>query len=96
MKPKADKCHLLVFVAKYKHGWTKIGNEKIWGSKEVKLVGVTVDDKFKYGSHIANICFEANQKLSILSRSSMYLRAAFYSFAVRLIFILSEGLFACL
>ena len=69
IKPKTDKCHLLVFVAKYKHSCTKIGNEKIWGSNEVKLVGVKVDEKFKYGSHIANICFKANQKLSVLSRS---------------------------
>ena len=50
------------------NSWTKIGDDKIWESNEVKLWGVTVDNKLKFDSHLVNICFKANQKLSVLSR----------------------------
>ena len=43
-------------------------NYKIWESNEVKLLGVIIDNKLKFDSHIANICCKANQKLSVLSR----------------------------
>ena len=45
-----------------------IVGQKIWESNEVKLLGVTIDNKLKFYSHIANICFKANQKLSVLNR----------------------------
>ena len=68
MKINNDKCHLLVSGTKYEHSWAKIGNEKIWKSNEVKLLGVAIDNKFKFDNHIANICFKVNQKISVLSR----------------------------
>ena len=68
MKLNNDKCHLLVSGTKYEHNWAKIGNDKIWESNEVKLLDVTIDNKLKLNTHIANICFKANQKLSVLSR----------------------------
>ena len=68
MKLNNDKCHLLVSGTKYEHNWAKIGNDKIWESNEVKLLGVTIDNKLKLNTHIANICFKANQKLNVLSR----------------------------
>ena len=46
----------------------KIGNDKIWESNEDKLLGVTIDNKLKFDSHIANICFKANEKLIVVSR----------------------------
>ena len=63
-----NKCHLLVSETKYEHSWAKIGNDKIWESNEVKLLGVTIVSKLKFDSHVANICLKANQKLSVLSR----------------------------
>ena len=68
MKLNTDKCHLLVSGTKYEHSWQKIGDDKIWKSNEVKLLGVTIDSKLKFDSRIANSCFKANQKLSVLSR----------------------------
>ena len=62
-----DKFHWLVW-AKYEHSWAKIGDNKICESNEVKLLGVTVHNKLKFGSHMANICFKVNQQLSVLSR----------------------------
>ena len=66
MKLSTDKCHLLVSGTKYEHNRTKIG-DKIWESNEVKLLGVTIDNKLKFDRHIANICFKANPKLSVLN-----------------------------
>ena len=63
-----DKCHLLITGTKYEHSWAKIGDDKIWESNKVELLGVTIDNKLKFDSHIANICFKTNQKLSALSR----------------------------
>ena len=68
MKLNTDKCSLLVFGAKYDHSWAKIGDDKIWESDEMKLLRVTIDNKLKFDNHIANVCFTANQKLSVLSR----------------------------
>ena len=65
MKLNADKCHFLVSGTKYEHSWAKIGDDKIWESNEVNLLGVAIDNKLKLDSHIANICFKANQKLSV-------------------------------
>lgn len=47
---------------------TKIGNDEIWESHEIQLLGVLIDKKLKFDGHIANICFKANQNLSIFSR----------------------------
>ena len=54
--------------SKYEHSWEKLGDDKIWESKEVKPLGVTVDNELKLDSHIANICFKANLKLSLFGR----------------------------
>ena len=68
MKLKTNKCHLLVSGTKYEHSWAKIDDDKIWEINEVKLSAVTIDNKLKFDSIIANIFFKANQKLSVLSR----------------------------
>ena len=49
--------------------WNKVTRLRgYWESNEVKLLGVTIDNKLKLDSHIANICIKANQKLSVFSR----------------------------
>ena len=68
MKLNTDKRYVLVSSTKYEHTWAKIVHDKIWETNEVKLLGVAIDNKFKFNSHIANICFRSNQKLSELSR----------------------------
>ena len=35
--------------------WKKIGDDKILESNEVKLLGVTIGNKLKFGSHNANM-----------------------------------------
>ena len=59
---------LFLSVMKHLKVFTKIGNYKIWENNEDKLLGVTIDNKLKFDSHIANICFKANEKLIVVSR----------------------------
>ena len=68
MKLNTDKCHLIVSGTKHEHSWGKIGDDKMWKSNKVKLLGVTIDDKLRFDSHNANFCFKDNQKLSVLNR----------------------------
>ena len=70
MKLSTDKCHLLISGTKYEHSWAKAGDDKICESNEFKLLVAAIDNKLKFDSHIANICFKVNQKLSVLSRSA--------------------------
>ena len=67
MKLNTDKCHLLVSGHKHEKCWVKIGNDQIREESKVKLLGVTIDNKLNFDSHINNICMKANRKLSALS-----------------------------
>ena len=60
---------MLVYGTKYEHGWAKIGDHKIWESNKFKLLGITIDNKLKFDSHITNNFFKANQKIGLLSCS---------------------------
>ena len=73
MKLNTDKCHLLVSGNKIEHSWVKVGNDTIWESKEVKLLGVTIDNNLKFDKHVLDIIKKANSKLSALSRISKFL-----------------------
>ena len=42
-------------------------------SKEEVILGITIDNKLTFDSHIKSICRKAGQKLSALSRISPYL-----------------------
>ena len=73
MKLNTDKCHILVSDNKNEHMWAKVGNDKIWESKTVKLLGVTIDNQLKFNEHVLNIRKKAIRKLSALSRMSSFL-----------------------
>ena len=72
MKLITDKCYLLVSGTKYERSWTRIGDGKILERNKIKLSDLTIDTKLKFKSHIANISFKANQKLSALSRVTSF------------------------
>ena len=46
----------------------QIGNDKIWKSNEIKLLGVAIDNKLKFDSHIKNIYFKAKPNLGVLRK----------------------------
>ena len=68
MKLSSDKCHLFVSGHTYEHLWAKIGNDKIWEIRTVKLLGITIDNELKSDEHLNNVCLKANMKLSALMR----------------------------
>ena len=68
MKLKRNKCHLLISCHKYYHIWAKIGNDTIWESSTMKLLGITIDNQLKFNEHVLNICKKASIKLSALIR----------------------------
>ena len=52
-----------------------IGNNKIWESKYVELLGITIDKDLKFDKKVNEICSKANRKLNILSRMQSFLSA---------------------
>ena len=75
MKLNSDKCHLLVSGHHYEEMFVKIGNDIIWESKSVKLLGIIIDKELKFDKHVDKICSKANRKLSVLSRMRSFLSA---------------------
>ena len=48
---------------------------KIWESKSVKLLGITIDKELKFDKHVDKACLKANKKLNFLSRMQSFLSA---------------------
>ena len=53
--------------------WIRVGQDKIWEDKETKLLGITIDNDFKFHRHVSDICLKENRKLSALIRMSNFL-----------------------
>ena len=59
MKLNTDKCHIIISGNKHESLWADIGNDKIWESNNVKLLGVNIDRDVKFNGHMLNICSKA-------------------------------------
>ena len=46
----------------------QIEDQIIANTSQIKLLGVEIDDKFNFTSHISNICIKASQKVGVLLR----------------------------
>ena len=53
--------------------WAQVGENKIWDSADVKLLGVTIDKELKFDKHISKSYTKASRKLSVLARISKFL-----------------------
>ena len=53
--------------------WAKIGDDQIWESRTVKLLGITIDNELKFGEYINNVSKKAQRKLTVLTRLKKYL-----------------------
>ena len=73
MKLNDDKCHLMIFGEKSNDLSIKIGSTTITGSREEKLLGVTLDKQLSFKTHVQSLCKKASQKLHALSRISYLL-----------------------
>ena len=47
---------------------TEIEDQIIANTSQIKLLGVEIDDKLNFTSHISNICIKASQKVGVLLR----------------------------
>ena len=56
MKLNSDNCHLIVSGHHYEEMFINIGNNRIWESKNVELLGVTIDKDLKFDKHVNKIC----------------------------------------
>ena len=68
MKMNSGKCHLFVSGNKHENMWAKIGDDQIWESRTVKLLGITTDNELKFDEYISNVCQKAQTKLTVLKR----------------------------
>ena len=73
MQLNTEKCKLIVSGLKHEQIWANIGDDVIWESKDVELLGITLDSELKFEKHISKICSKAHQKISILSRMAKFL-----------------------
>ena len=74
MKLNTDKRHLLVLGKSVNQSVTiNIGDNSIENRVEEKLLGVTIDNKLTFETHITKLCKKAGNKLFALSRMSPYM-----------------------
>ena len=71
MKANPDKCQLLV--TSNALTFVNINGFQIINSTEKKLLGIKLDSKLSFESHVSSLCERASQKLYALTRTANYL-----------------------
>ena len=65
-----DKCHYIVIGDGDPTQKIILNNNEIASSNKKKLLGILLDSKVNFNSHITSLCKKAGQKLSALARIS--------------------------
>ena len=73
MKWNINKCHLLVSGQHYEKMLINIENNRILKSKNVELLGITMDKDLKFDKHVNKIYLKLNTKPNVLSRMRSFL-----------------------
>ena len=73
MKLNEGNCHLLVSGFKHEVLWANIGGKKTWESTGNKLLGLHIDRDLQFTSHVSNLCTQAGQKLTAMSRITKFM-----------------------
>ena len=73
MKMNSDKCHLFIYRNKFLNLWAKIGNDKIWESRTVKLLAINLGNEFSFDEHLNNVCLKA--KVVYIIENKKYLES---------------------
>ena len=68
-----DKCHYIVIDDDDPNQKIILNNNEIASSNEKKLLGILLDSKLNFDSHITSLCKNAGQKLKALARINHYL-----------------------
>ena len=75
MKDNQDKLQLLIPNNNDDIG-ISIGENDIKGSSTGKLLGIKIDNRFRFDDHVSTLCKKASQKLHALARVSVYMGKA--------------------
>ena len=67
------KCHYMVIGSRDLSHEIMLNNNKITSSYEEKLLGIFLDSKLNFESHIGSLCRKADQKINALARLKNYL-----------------------
>ena len=70
-KANADKCHLILSTDKPFS--VNIDNELIKNSNNKKLLGINLNNRLAFDTHVANTCNRVSKKLHALARFSQYM-----------------------
>ena len=69
----SDKCHFMCLGQNTVNETFVYDNTEMKNSKEEKILGVIIDNKLRFKSHVKNLCKKASQKIWALSRLINYL-----------------------
>ena len=69
----SGKCHFMCLVKNTENETYLFNNTEIKNSSEEKILGITIDNKHKFKSHVKSLCRKASQKIRVLSRLTNYL-----------------------
>ena len=76
MKLNTDKCHFMILGKSSNQDVTvNVGSSVIGNTEEEKLLGVMIDKKLTFETHINKLCKKAGNKLFALSRLSPYMNS---------------------
>ena len=89
IRPNREKCHFMVFGDKSNDLTIQIETIPIAESRELKLLGIRLDKKLAFKTHIESLCKKANQKLHALSHILCYLSTGQLNLPMKT-FILSQ------
>ena len=63
-----QKCHYMSIRNSAENDWFEFDDLCLENSREEVILGITIDNKLSFDSHIRKICRKAGQKLSVLLR----------------------------
>ena len=71
-----DKYNFLFSGRIYETLFVNVGETKIWGSKQLKLLGILIDSDFKFDEYVFSLCKKAGKKLTTLITTFVKLGAS--------------------
>ena len=71
MKGNTDKCHLIVSTDQPIE--IRVGESLIKSSTCEKLLGIKIDNKLNFDTHVKGLCTKANNKVRALARATPYM-----------------------
>ena len=73
MALNSDKCHFMCLSKNTQNETYFFNNTEMEDSIEEKILGITIDNKLKFKSHVKNLCKKVWKKAWALSRLTNYL-----------------------